>query len=411
MARPQKPWYRKQTGWWMVEVGDKQVKLIQGPKDEEHRRLAEEKMVELRKLKRLAPQAVNSRTADVVDAYLSWSLGNLAEDTHRINRYYLQLFAEHCGQVPARDIKPYHVTAWIAEMQSEKRVKEERARWEAMRAEVRLKQATGEIKKEAKGSLARLGSGPRAWGETSVYNARKIAFRVFNWAKKEGILTENPLEGMERPKPAPRQRAMSEDEFRKMHANAGSSFRDFLNALYLTGARPKELRDLTWSQVKEDRLILVKHKTAKKVYKPRVIFLGEEAKAVIERLRGNGSDHVFLNTEGQPWSMNAVRLQISRLRKKLGLAPDLVSYLCRHGFGTRAIMSGVNPAVVAELMGHNSLDMVSKVYVHLAEQHTHLSEAMGKINASSTPVPDGQDQGRKRARPVNPKRLGRKKKG
>ena len=33
MARPAKPWFREQTGWWMVKVNGLQTKLVQGPKD------------------------------------------------------------------------------------------------------------------------------------------------------------------------------------------------------------------------------------------------------------------------------------------------------------------------------------------------------------------------------------------
>ena len=44
------------------------------------------------------------------------------------------------------------------------------------------------------------------------------------------------------------------------------------------------------------------------------------------RLEGNGHTHVFLNTEGEPWTTNAVHLQMARLRKKLQLAPDLCAY-------------------------------------------------------------------------------------
>src|SRR4051794_35320288 len=129
---------------------------------------------------------------------------------------------------------------------------------------------------------------------------------------------------------------------------------------------------------------------------------------MMERLEGNGHTHVFLNTERQPWTLNAVRLQMGRLRAKLGLAEDLCAYLARHGFGTRAILNGVNPAVVAELMGHNSLEMVAKVYVHLADQREHLLDAVAQVNASSTPVPADPGPVRKRARPVNPKKPGPK---
>jgi len=395
MARPNKVWYREQTGWWMVKINGKQEKLLQAPHDEQHRQLAEEKFIEIRKLRRLTPQSADARTADIVEAFLAWSRQHLSEDTHRVHRYYCQLFAEHCGTVPARELRPFHITAWISAMMSPERVEKEKARRKRER-----EQGLVEPRKQ--------GREPKEWGASSAHNARATAFRVLSWAKKEGLLPENPLVGMERPKPPPRQRAMSDDEFGKLHGQAGGPFKDFLLALRETGARPKEVRELLWTQVHDDRWILAKHKTSRKVQKARVIYLSETMRKMMERLTGNGHTHVFLNTEGEPWTMNAVRLQVSRLKKNLGLAKDLCAYLCRHGFGTRAIMNGVNPAVVAELMGHTSLEMISKVYVHLADQHEHLRSAVEKVNASPMPAADAPDQARKRARPVNPKKPGRK---
>jgi hypothetical protein len=75
------------------------------------------------------------------------------------------------------------------------------------------------------------GRQPKVWGVSTAHNARTAAFRVFSWAKDEGLLPDNPLAGMKRPKPPPRQRAMSDDEFRKLHDNAGGSFRDLRLAL------------------------------------------------------------------------------------------------------------------------------------------------------------------------------------
>jgi integrase len=398
MARPNKVWYRSDIGWWMVTLGGHKTRLIQGPDDEPTRHLAEEKFVELRRVRRMAPQAVTARTADVIEAFLAWSRQQLSEDTHRVNRYYCQLFAEHCGQVAAREIKPFHLTAWISEMMSPERVEREKARRKKDVEEGRV-----EPRKQ--------GREPKVWGQATAHNARVVAFRVFSWAKDEGLLPENPLAGMKRPKPTPRQRAMTDDEFNALYAQAGGPFKDFLLALRETGARPKEVRELRWEQVQADRWVLTKHKTSRKVQKARVIYLSETMKAMMARLRGNGHTHVFLNTEGQPWTMNAVRLQVSRLRKALGLPDDLCAYLARHGFGTRAILNGVNPAVVAELMGHSSLEMVGKVYVHLADQHEHLQQAVEKVNAGPTPAPAGSGPVRKRAMPVNPKKPGRKPKG
>ena len=376
MSRPQKPWYRKQTGWWMVEISGKQEKLVEGPKDETHRILAEEKFVELRKLRRMAPEEVGSRTADLIEAFLRHSRLHFAADTHRMNRYYLQIFAEACGEVPAREIKPLHVQRMIDD-----------------RVDPELKREKNE----------------KVWGETTVYNARKAAFRVFSWATEQKIITVNPLAGMKRPKPKPRQRAITDTEFWQLYANAGDPLRDLLLALYLSGARPKEVRDLTWDMVGDDRWTLPEHKTAKKTGRSRVIFLPKELVELMSRLRREGrTGHVFLNTEGNPWTMDALRQQIARIRRKLGLAKDLSAYLCRHGFGTRAILSGVDGQTLAELMGHSSQEMISQVYVHLADQHQHLKAAVNKINSSSMPAPIAEGPTRKRAKPVNPKKSGRK---
>ena len=335
---------------------------------------------------------------DIIEAYLAWSRLHLSVETHRVNLYYCQLFAEHCGTVLARDIKPFNVTKWLATMTSPERVAAEMARREQ-------ELANGMIEKRMQGRA------PKVWGPGTVHNGRSAAFRVFAWAKHEGILTENPFTGMKRPKPPSRQRAMSEDEYNKLFENAGGPFADLLLALRETGARPKELRDLLWEQVQADRLVLTKHKTSRMVQKARVIILSVAMRGMMERLKGNGHTHVFLNTDGQPWTMNAVRLQMTRLRQRLGLADDLCAYLSRHSFGTRAILNGVNPSVVAELMGHNSLEMVSRVYVHLADEHAHLKRAVEQINPNSTPLPIAEGSTRKRALPVNPKKSGPKPKG
>lgn len=360
MARPYKIWFRKQTGWWMVEIGGKQEKLARG---RENRDEAERKFHELMVERARQPEASDARTADVIEAFLRWSRINTAEDTHRLHKYYCQLFAEACGQIAARQLKPFHVSRWV----------------------------DGKVEKGE-------------WHETTAFNAKKTAFRVFSWAAQEGMLPANPLSGMKRPKPPPRQRALYPIEFSKLFQHASDPFRDYLLAMQQTGARPKEIRDLKWDQVFEDRWVLGKHKTRKKTGKLRVIILSDIMKAMMERLRATAtSDYVFLNCKGQPWTMNAVRLQMYRLKKRLGLSEDVCAYLIRHGFGTQAILSGVDPSTLMELMGHTSLEMISKVYVHLADHHEHLKDAVEKSSHFATmPAPDASGPARRRARPLQP---------
>ena len=87
-----------------------------------------------------------------------------------------------------------------------------------------------------------------------------------------------------------------------------------------------------------------------------------------------------------------MRLRMQRVKRRLKLAEDLCPYLARYAFGTAAIMSGVDPLTVAELLGHNSLEMVRRVYCHLAGEHVHLNQAAERATrfpASSKPPPAG----------------------
>jgi integrase len=178
----------------------------------------------------------------------------------------------------------------------------------------------------------------------------------------EGVLARNPLEGMKRPKSRPRRRAISHEEYRALLRATDSDFRPLLFALRQTGARPQELRELTWKDVRPDHILLWEHKTEGSTRKPRVIHLTpcvQRFFAVVRRR--SKSDHVFLNGRGEPWTMNAVRLRVMRLKDKLGLADDVCAYLIRHAFGTNAILNGVDVVTVSALMGHASTEITTGV--------------------------------------------------
>ncbi len=325
MARPPKPWFREQTGWWMVYLNGEPVKLSKD-KDEAHR-----KFHEMMATGHEAPESPKARVADIIEAFLAWASTHTKPSTYEQYEWYGQKLAEACGRHAARDFKPIHITRWIAKNE---------------------------------------------WKCAHEYNAKRYAFRYFSWAVEEGVLTKNPLAGMKRPKPMPRQRAITDGEYLSMLRTTDGDFRPLLFALRQTGARPQELRQLTWDDVRDDHLLLWEHKTVGKTRKPRIIHLSAcmQRFFAVKRKRSE-SHHVFLNRQGKPWTMNAVRLRVMRLKEKLGLADDVCAYLIRHAFGTNAIVNGVDVATVAELMGHASTEVTTGVYVHLAEQKSHLQNA------------------------------------
>ncbi len=350
MARPNKIWFRKDIGWWMVTLGGEKIRLAQG---RESKKLATQKFHELAVVRAHSPEAASARVADVIEAFLAWAGAHLSEESLRNYTWYGQMFSEACGYLAASEVKPIHMTRWID---------------------------------------------GHHWGPTTEYNARRSVKRAFSWACEQGILAANPLRGMKSPKPKSRERALSDGEYKILLSNSRRGFRILLFALKETGCRPKEARTLKWNHVQEDRWVLPKHKTVHKTGRPRIIFLTKPMQKLMALLRKSAtSEYVFLNARKKPWTSNAIRLRITRIKDKTDLPKDVCSYLFRHAFGTNAILNGVDPVTLAQLMGHESLEMISKVYCHLADQHRHLQDAVERVRKarpdSAKPRPNGQDRG------------------
>jgi integrase len=240
MARPSKIWFRKDTGWWMITIGGKKVRLAEG---KGNRKLAEQKFYELKAVEIRPADRNDARVADIIDAFLDWSKVHRSSETNRNHIWYGQKFAEYIGYMKAADLKPIHLTEWVD---------------------------------------------GQKWGQTTERNARRSIYRALSWAVEQGLLTMNPLRGMKCPGAATRQRAMSDEEFRKLMRASTHEFKKFLFTLRMTGCRPKEARSLTWEQVRDDRWVLAQHKTVGKTHKPRVIYLKHT------HVRRSGSHDVML---------------------------------------------------------------------------------------------------------------------
>jgi integrase len=279
----------------------------------------------------------NLRVVDVIEAFLAWAKIHRSAESMRNFTWYGQKFAEQFGYLAVAELRPIHLTQFVDK---------------------------------------------HAWGQTTERNAKRSIYRAFSWADDEGLIASDPLKGMKCPGALARQRAMTDSEFRSLLRGSRGEFKILLFALRMTGCRPKEARMLTWDKVLEDRWVLPDHKTAHKTQKPRVVYLTPAMRKLMMVLRPKSfHTYVFLNRHGKPWTGNAVRLRMERLKRKLNLPKDLCCYHARHAFGTSAVLNGVDVLSVAALMGHSSLEMVQRFYVHLAGQHEHLHQAAAQATA------------------------------
>jgi integrase len=182
-----------------------------------------------------------------------------------------------------------------------------------------------------------------------------------------------------------RERVLTRGERVGLLRGAEMAFRRFMLAMICTMARPQEVRALRWDQLRGDGTAFVldqfKGKGRRRDgVRVRVLPVNARLARLLARLARRpahlSSDRVFLNGDGRPWTANAVRCRMRRLRARLGLdqgAEPVVCYTLRHTAATDATANGVTDRVLAELMGHASTRTTAR-YQHL--QIGHLTAAI-----------------------------------
>ena len=181
--------------------------------------------------------------------------------------------------------------------------------------------------------------------------------RLYNWGVQMGHLDDNPVRSVVRPDLGQRQRILTPVETARLLRAANRHFRHFLLTMRHTLARPQEVRALRWQSLvyEPSPMFLLKDFKAKRRCKDRktairIIPLDDRMVRLLNRLARRRkpfpNDFVSLNGEGEPWTANAVRCRMMRLRKKVGLGPDdngeqVVAYTMRHTSATRACARGV----------------------------------------------------------------------
>ncbi|MCI0637978.1 MAG: tyrosine-type recombinase/integrase [Gemmataceae bacterium] len=175
---------------------------------------------------------------------------------------------------------------------------------------------------------------------------------------------------------------------RKGHCYGSLALKRMLVFLRHTGCRPIEARELRWNQIdwKTKVARLVDHKTRAWTGQPRIIGLPPIVLRMLERLRQrrnkrprrrkgcrvkivpDATEHVFLNSDGTPWTRTTFARHFRRHAAKAGLPTRISCYCLRHGFAVRAVLQDVNPKAVADVMGHKDTRMVEQVYAHTTRQ-------------------------------------------
>lgn len=334
-----KPWFHAPSGFWCAQVAGKRHYLDRDPD------------VAQRKLKKLlqeqmrgGPQTewLGAYFSDLADEFLDDVKARKKPATYRSYTEMLTLAQKHLGtQLRVGQLKKLHLT-------------------------------------KLEGALT------ADCSPTTVFKAIQAVQRVLNWAVENDLLELSPLTGYKKPRPRERTRVIDDGEFQKMLRGSSAPFRRLLLALRLTGARPCELRELRWQEVHLDVcpsggeegtgfIILPEHKTVtrQKNPRPRIIPLPlpiARMIRVLAREPHGPDDHVFLNTDGKPWTRTALHSQMRRLRARVQLGrkggENIVLYSTRHTFAT-ANVGRISDIELADLMGHTDI-ATTRRYTHIS---------------------------------------------
>lgn len=340
VARPNKPWYRKDRDAWVCQVNGKTHVLAKGRGG---RAAAVKALAEL--LDAGGSQGGAGATLAVMfDCFLEHVEREQAVATYRWHLRHLRSALAAIGRdMPAADVRPIDVTAW-ASMPRER--------------------------KEG-------GGGPDVseWSRTTRRGAIVSVKTAFSWAFDQGLLESNPMARLKPPTADSRETAVDPETARIVLATLkGDRMADVLEFMHETGCRPSEAYRLEASHLDFDAGIAVMPgKTTRGTGKPRVIYLTERAaevaRAAAER---NPIGPVFRNRLGNPWEPSAVGSRLGRLRKRHGWPADVTPDGFRHGWVTEALTRGVPDKIVAELAGHQTTAMIHKHYAHLARRAKEL---------------------------------------
>jgi integrase len=184
--------------------------------------------------------------------------------------------------------------------------------------------------------------------------------RLLRWSVGRGIITSNPMEGMETPgKPSSRERVLTDAELASVLQACEGPHGNAVRLLILTGARREEVAQLKWSEIEGDAIHLTNSRS--KNGQAHIIPLSAPASELLASLpRIADSEFVFTVDGAKPigawshakrkldaasgvknWVIHDTRRTVATGLQKLGVGLQTVEAVLGHTSGSRAGVVGV----------------------------------------------------------------------
>jgi integrase len=385
MPRTPSPHYYESRKAYYVKYHGRQHLLAAGPKDEPDGptyKLAIKRFAQLMHADEVEHVEDECRISAVITRYYRHLENEGRQASLDLARRLLDSAVLAFGHVKVRELKPFAVTDWLASRDT--------------------------------------------WNETSKSRAISNLITAFNWAKREGTITKNPIAGYKKPEEHVRgTEYVIPDELQAILIDeANPALARVLHVLRETGARPGEILHAECDHYRADIGAIVhpwnpprgkwRWKNGKKTKRDRIIYLPPESQAIVEEeiARRGGRGRIFLTLRGKEWYARLLNDLLDILVKKAAVRkwckknhfdPDkILPYGFRHAYITRMLLSRCSVKVLADLCG-TSIMMIERVYSHahddlhaMRQLALQFSSASPSAAASPPPQSDPSRRGGKR---------------
>ncbi len=229
----------------------------------------------------------------------------------------------------------------------------------------------------------------RMWSNKTFRNNRQYLKSYFDYCLREGYITVNPVEKIEKPKlPKQLPRCLNKQQIDKLllHLDCYTWYntleekrnKAIIRTFLLTGVRLNELLKLKTTSINfaESEITIFQGKGRKDRIIPIHPNLLPYLKSYSEMKKKKPSEYFFSSIRSdKPLTDNNLYWIIKKLRKATGF--HFTPHQLRHTFGKLSIEANLNPFKLQRLMGHSS---ISTTQIYVSVGNTNLKESFQKTH-------------------------------
>lgn len=231
----------------------------------------------------------------------------------------------------------------------------------------------------------------KGWGQATRNHVAGVLKGIYRWGLQNELIKKDPMAKLIKARRVARggEAVISPEDHKKLLEAATPAFRIVLELLFVSGARPSEIAAITAEtfDAAAECIRLAEHKTSRYGHE-RVIYLTPEAVAILSAQKALYQTGPLLRGRRDTgWTKDSIVLAMRRTATRAGV--KVTAYHYRHTFATDLLAAGVPDTIVAQLLGHSSVEMIHRVYGHLGQRARLLKDSLTRVRGKSPEPGEG----------------------